>query len=321
MNQVVHPIDQQQQQPENTRDLRAEIGALMRADKKLTQAEIARQSGVNQGIISAWLAGTYSGNNDAAETKLTRWVDAYKERQVSARLLPEAPTWVATPSGKRISSALSYAQIAADIAVIYGGAGLGKSTAIFEYQRAYPNVFIATMTPATTGVVPCLEEIAEALGIRDPSGGARKIQRDIIARLRGSQGLLIIDEAQHLTVQALDAVRSLHDVTGVGLALVGNEAVYARMTGGNRAAYLDRLYSRIGKRVRLTKPTAKDIDALIVAWGIKSKESQKALHEIAAKPGALRGLTKVLRLASMVSDGRITAEDIKKAWRDLGGET
>lgn len=305
-----------------TRDLRAEIAALQLDTPKLTQAEIARQSGINGTRLSQWINGRYPGDNAALEAEIARWIDVYKVRQLEARALPAAPEWVPTPSGERVMAALGYAQLAGDIAVVYGGAGLGKTTAITRYRATNPNVWIATMTPCTAGAVPALEEIADSLGI-EVCGGAAKLQRAIIKRLRGTMGLLVIDEAQHLSVAALDAMRALHDATGLGLALVGNESVYARMTGGNRAAYLDRLFSRIGKRVRLTRSTKGDIEALIDAWGLTAKECRGALHEIAAKPGGLRGLTKVMRLASMFAAGSgraVSCDDIKAAWRDLGGE-
>lgn len=292
-------------------------------DTRMSQAAIAREVGVSGTAISQWLNGAYPGDVAALEAKIARWVDAYRERTLSARMLPEAPVWVPTPSADRVIAALGYAQIAGDIAVVYGGAGLGKTTAIRQYQRTSPNVWHATMTPATATVVPALEEIADSLGLKEVGGGAAKIQRAIIRRLHGTQGLLVIDEAQHLGVAALDAMRALHDATGVGLALVGNEAVYARMTGGNRAAYLDRLFSRIGKRVRLTRSTQADVTAIINSWRIEAKECRQILHEIAAKPGGLRGLTKVLRLASMFAVGAqrdIHCDDIRAAWRDLGGE-
>lgn len=312
-------------QPQNdARDLRAEIARLQREDRSLTQAEIARQSGVHASRLNQWLKGQYAGDNEALEAELARWIDAYHERRLRARALPEAPEWVETPSAQRVIAALGYAQLAGDITVIYGGAGLGKTTAITHYQRFHPNVWIATMSPCTASAVPALEEVAGALGI-EAGGGAARMQRAIIRRLRGTMGLLIIDEAQHLAVQALDAMRALHDATGVGLALVGNEAVYARMTGGTRAAYLDRLFSRIGKRVRLTRATRDDVDAIIDAWGVDVHACRRTLHEIAARPGGLRGLTKVLRLASMFAAGAeresMSCEDIRAAWRDLGGES
>ena len=45
----------------------------------------------------------------------------------------------------------------------------------------------------------------------------------IVQGLRGREGLLIIDEAQHLLLPALESLRSIHDATACGLVLMGNE--------------------------------------------------------------------------------------------------
>ncbi|CAA0103254.1 AAA family ATPase [Zhongshania aliphaticivorans] len=304
------------------RDLRAEIAALQKEDPKLSQAEIVRQSGVGNTVMSQWINGHYPGNTMKVEAAIARWIDAYKVRKQESKAFPKAPEWVATPSAERIISALGYAQLAGDISVVYGGAGLGKTSAIKQYQRLSPNVWVATMSSCTASNATALEEVVDALDM-DAAGGAAKLRRAIIKRITGSAGLLVIDEAQHLSINALEDIRSIHDKTGIGIALVGNEAVYSRMTGGNRAAYLDRLFSRIGKRVKLTRSTKADIDTLIKAWKIDFNDCRTALHEIASKPGALRGMTKVLRMASMFAAGEgrdINSADIKAAWRDLGGE-
>lgn len=303
------------------RDLIAEVVALQERDAELTQAEIGRQSGINPTRLNQWLRGSYAGDQVRLEAEVARWIDAYQQRRLENKALPAAPAWIATPSAERVLAALSYAQVAADVVLIYGGAGLGKTTGIREYAKTNPQVFVATMSPAAAGVVPALEEVSEAVGVK-ASGGAARSHRAVVKALAGSYGLLVIDEAQHLNTQALDQMRSIHDTTGIGLALVGNEQVYTAMTGGNRAAYLDRLYSRVGKRVKLAGATKGDVDALISAWAFKGTGCRQMLHDIAARPGGLRGLTKTLRLASMFAAGREEAPncgDIKAAWRDLGG--
>ncbi|HKJ94928.1 MAG TPA: AAA family ATPase [Gammaproteobacteria bacterium] len=299
-------------------DLREQIAELQRENPGLSRAEIARQSGISSARLSRYLNGSYPGDNAAVEAQLQRWIDSYHRRELEAEALPPAPWYVETPTSERITAALRYAQLAGDITVVYGGAGLGKTRTIENYRAHNPNVWIATMTPATATVVPALEEIAEALGIQ-ATGGAARIQRAIIRKLRGTMGLLIVDEAQHLGVQGLDAVRALHDATEVGLALCGNESVYARMTGGNRAAYLDRLFSRVGKRLYLRRVTHADVDTVINAWSVEAGECRTLLHQIAAKPGGLRDLTKTLRLASMFAAGRgekLCCQDIREAWAD-----
>lgn len=302
-------------------DVRAELLAVMTSDRTLVQAQIAREINVGSSAFSQWKSGTYAGDNEDIERKVRTWLDARKAKSASGDRMPRAPEFEATPTAQKIISALGYAQVAGDIALIYGGAGLGKTTAIKQYKVTGLSVWHATMTPASASVVTALEEICDALGINE-QGGAARLFKAIVRKVRNTGGLLVIDEAQHLSVAALDQIRSIHDATEIGIALVGNEAVYARMTGGNRAAFLDRLFSRVGKRLALKQSTEADIEALIAAWGINDKPCRRTLVDIARKPGALRTLTKVLRLASMhalAAKEAVCCEHVAKAWRELGG--
>ena len=94
------------------------------------------------------------------------------------------------------------------------------------------------------------------------------------------------------------------------------------MVGTNRAAYLDRLYSRVGKKIHLKKTVDGDADALIKAWGIEDVSCVNRVRDIASKPGALRVLNKVLRLAATYAQAAnrpVCCEDIHAACRELGG--
>lgn len=303
-------------------DLRDAVNAVMTNDRKMTQVAIAREIGLSASTFNQWLKGVYQGDNENVEGKLRTWLERDRDRRASGDTMPKAPSFVRTPTSQRIVGALGYAQAASDIAIIYGGAGLGKTSSIKEYASISLNVWHVTMTPATASVVTALEEICSVLGLAE-QGGAAKLMRAIVKKVRGTGGLLVVDEAQHLSTPALDQIRSIHDATEIGIALVGNQEVYARMTGGNRAPYLDRLYSRVGKRLSLAKSSDGDIAALIEAWGIDDSKCRATLLDIARKPGALRTLTKVLRLASMraaAEQKSVCCEHVAKAWRELGGE-
>lgn len=300
--------------------LRDTVRATMAADGGLSQSAVAKEAGFSVPTLSQWLNGIYPGNNEAVETKLRIWLEAYQARQAADEQLPQAPSFVPTQTATRVIGALSYAQIAGDIAVAYGAAGLGKTTACTQYQQSRPNVWVATMTPASSGVVTSLEEICEALGISS-GGGALKMFRAVIKRVRDTHGLLVIDEAQHLSTAALDQIRSIHDATGIGIALVGNEGVYARMAGGRNSVALDRLFSRIGRRLSLRSVIDADIKLLVKAWGITDAKCTTTLVEVAKRPGALRALTKTLRLASMQAAAEkrsVSCEDVRAASRELG---
>lgn len=304
-------------------DVRTLVRGLMAAEgnRRLSQSRIAAEAGISSTTLSQWLNGVYGGDNDAVEAKLTRWAETTQAARAQAATMPDAPGYVDTPTGTRVIGALRYAQIAGDMAVIYGGAGLGKSEAIKRYAQIAPNVWHATMTRASANVVTSLEVITDTLGLA-VIGGANRLFGAICKRVQGTNGLLVIDEAQHLTEASLDQIRAIHDATGIGIALVGNEQVFARMAGGNRAAYLDRLYSRIGKRVRLIRSTADDVNALLDGWRVRDAKTRTLLIEVAGKPGALRGMTKVLRLASMYAAAdqhALALDDVRAAWGELGG--
>lgn len=302
-------------------ELREQIRARIEADKRLSQAVLAKEAGLSAPTLNQWLAGKYPGDNENIDTKIRLWLEADQARRAAGSLMPVAPGFQALPTSARVLAALAYAQMAGDIAAIYGGAGLGKTSACVQYQGSNPNVWLVTMTESCGGLVSALQEISETLGLAT-AGGAREMSKRIARRVRGTNGLLLIDEAQHLGVPALEEIRQIHDATGVAIALVGNEGVFSRMAGGRGAERLDRLFSRVGKRLALRQSSEADVIGLVKAWGILDAKCHSTLIEVARRPGALRGLTKVLRLAAMnaAADSReVCCEDVRAAAAELGG--
>jgi len=306
---------------EKAERIRQDVQDLMKAGD-LSQTAVAKAAGISPAALNQWLKEKYQGDVEAVAATMEKWLAAHQTRTENGKRMPDAPEYVETPTSQKVMAALGYAQMAGDVAIIYGGAGLGKTRTLRHYANSHNNVWLATMTPAFRTAVSVMTEVSHALGIREFHGRAPSLHRAITQRLEGAYGLLIIDEAQHVALSGLDQLRSIHDATGVGLALVGNETVYGRMTGGSMAPYLDRLFSRIGKRVHIKRPYKDDITNLAAAWGISDAERLGPLRAIASKPGALRIMTKVLRLAGLYAAGReedITEQDIQHAWKELGG--
>lgn len=302
--------------PDDQDALREQVRAVL-ATAKLTQATAAREAGIAYTTFSAWLGGTYAGNNEKVAADVQRWLSSRAARAQTAANLPARPGFVATETAARIWPVLQYAQTSPDISVIVGAAGVGKTTALRQYQSVTSNVWVATMTPSTAGVSTMLAEICIEMGldVRAASQFARAVER----RVRGTGGLLVIDEAQHLTRPALEQLRSIHDRAEIGIVLAGNPAVLARLEGDRKTDFAQ-LFSRVGMRLRLAKPRAGDVAAMLDAWDVTDPEQVALCRAIAAKPGALRGMVKALGLAAMVAagDGRSrTAEDIKTAWSQL----
>ncbi|MDX9788804.1 MAG: AAA family ATPase [Desulfobacterales bacterium] len=292
-------------------------------EQSVSQNQIARESGISASAISGYLKGSYAGDTSSVEDKLEKWLLSSQKRAQQKRSFLPIPEWISLPTSERVLEVLQYAHHAGDIGVIYGASGVGKTYTLKHYEEKNPNVWVCVMTPAHAGVSPCLEEIAFALDMKGVSGRSARLLREIIRRVRDTNGLLVIDEAQHLLPSAIEVIRSIHDATGIGVVLCGNESVYARLTGGARTATFAQLFSRIGKRLKIIKPVKGDIFGIAGAFGVENGKAQQAVLEIGRKPGGLRGVVKTLRLAVVISAGagrEIDESIIKAAWCDLSGD-
>ncbi|GAK43625.1 phage transposase [Tepidicaulis marinus] len=296
--------------PEEHQAVRDQIRAIMETEDK-SQAALAKEVGIAYGTFTGWLSGSYQGNNDRITAAVQIWLAGREEKKRQKAIVPRAPEFILTPSAQDFIEALRFAQIMPEISVIAGGAGIGKTTSIHEYARKNRNVWIATMDPSTSSIHTMLSEVCEAMDLVERS--ASKLARAVARRVEGSGGLIIIDEAQHLKSEALDQLRSIYDRAdgSVGIALVGNESVYTRLEGEGRKATFAQLFSRVGVRVTQARPKAKDICAIIDAWKITEDEEVRLLKAIGRKPGALRGLTKCLQLATVLASGEGEERNLK----------
>ena len=285
----------------------------------MTQSTLAKQAGLSGPVVSQWLKGVYRGDNAGVQGKLSAWLASQRADTPNAdagRL-----RWVDTPTSQAITRALTFARVRPAIAAVYGGAGVGKTTTLTHYAQTFPNVWIVTASPSRSSMAAMLREIGAALELQSGGWQNRALSRDIIHRLSGTRGLLVIDEAQHLTLPALEEVRSIHDAAGVGVALCGNESVYSRLSGGTRRAEFAQLFSRAAPKLRLTSPQAGDVAAILEVWGVTGAAELKFAQQIASLPGGLRGLVKTLEQAALFSAQALSPDVamMRAAWNELGG--
>ena len=308
------PNHDQQMEAEQIRTLMRD---LMRRGQ--TQRELANEVGMPQSALSQWLQGKWQSMWPQQLYKLSIWQEHRLEGQ---KLAPNEPVWVDTKTGQEIRNALAFAQLEPSISIVYGAAGIGKTTAIRRYQSEGRNVWSVTGSPTKRALEPALRAVADALGLRGLDGGADQLSRDIAGRMYGSRGLLIFDEAQNLFEPALEELRSIHDVCGVGMCLAGNEQVYSNLTGGgHKSAAFAQLFSRVGLRLHLPAPTREDVDAVIDAWGVKGHQELQFLRTIGEAEGGLRLLNQVLRGASReaeASGAAVTIDLLRAASRGVG---
>lgn len=294
--------------PEEMEALRARVRAIKEAEN-LPLSRMAKEASLALGTFSNWLGDTYAGDNSRVAHEITKWLNVRASRAAVAATMPAAPGFLMTETASAIFDVLEHAQSMPELVVITGGSGVGKTFATRAYRDRSPNVWIITAQPSFGTPRAMLRDIAQALQI-DEKYSAQHISRSIAAKLAATRGLLIVDEAQYLWSDAVDQLRTLYDQVEIGVALVGNERVYRRLVG-------DQIFSRVGMRLSREKSLARDVEIVLDAWEITGASERKLLRAIARKPGALRGLTKALRIAHMLaaSDHRgINQDDISAAW-------
>ncbi|MDB7002780.1 AAA family ATPase [Escherichia coli] len=299
----------------NISDIRAGLRTLVE-NEETTFKQIALESGLSTGTISSFINDKYNGDNERVSQMLQRWLEKYH----AVAELPEPPRFVETQTVKQIWTSMRFASLTESIAVVCGNPGVGKTEAAREYRRTNNNVWMITITPSCASVLECLTELAFELGMNDAPRRKGPLSRALRRRLEGTQGLVIIDEADHLGAEVLEELRLLQESTRTGLVLMGNHRVYSNMTGGNRTVEFARLFSRIAKRTAINKTKKADVKAIADAWQINGEKELELLQQIAQKPGALRILNHSLRLAAMTAHGkgeRVNEDYLRQAFRDL----
>lgn len=174
----------------------------------------------------------------------------------------------------------------------------------------------------TTSVYVNLDPVIQAfeLGMNGIPRCKGPLSRELRRRLGGTHGVVIVDEADHLDIAALEELRLLQESTRIGLVLMGNHHLYTNMTGGSKTVEFARLFSRIAKRTAIKAPKVNDVKAIAEAWDVTAKKEQEFLLEIAQKPGAIRTMTYTLRLAAMNAYGkgkRVNEDYLREAYEEL----
>lgn len=266
----------------------------------LSWPQIGKQTHVAASTLSLFATGKYSGNNETIAVKVLAYRTRLTSQAEIAAGAPTVPAWYDTPTALRLMSLLRWAQ-SGEIVLIVTAPGIGKTRVAERFTAQDPNVWLATMSPSTAGVATMLIEIAEAIGLGVIKGSPQQLSRKIREHVRGKNGLLIIDEGQELTDKAINELRGLHDRTGVGIAMFGNQNVVGQIDG--RKSALAQISSRFSIRHEQLAAEPGDIDALLDAWRIEDPEQRAFLAKVGALPGALREMTHTIKIAYMAADG------------------
>lgn len=271
-----------------------------------SQTKAARAIGMSDSVISQYRRSAYDkGNIPDVEAKLAEFFTLRDEQQAAAEKAepyqPVADEYIPTSISQDVYAAIRYTQLNKGIAVIHGDAGIGKTKAAMQYALDNPATTIyLEVTPVSGSLGSFLKMLSRALHV---SEGRSKFDMilNIRERLDGSETLVIVDEAQHLRISALEEIRTLTDPNmitgkrGIGVVLIGNTEVYTRMRGREQASFAQ-LYSRIRMNRAYSTQQVKRDDMIKLFPALREAGREKEinfLHGIAQSRWGIRGSVNV----------------------------
>lgn len=287
--------------------------------KALTQAEVAPQIGVSPSAFSAFLAGRYKGDNGELARKLRVWLDRQDASDWLRLTVERLAAPVETPIFTAITAKCDLAKMLPCIVGIAGQPGVGKTKALTAYAARVPGTFYCEFSKDQSSIFATLKQIAHAIGLSDLPRAPDDLREAIQTRLTRTRALLICDEAQNMSRDGLEQVRTIFDRLGkteapIGVVFAGHPDLM------DKVGRMDQLDGRFGASLRIASASAADADALFDAWGLEDAGSRKFLRAHAGHRTGLRRIANVYRLAAIraAGDGApVQTDHMKSAWAAL----
>lgn len=234
-------------------DIKTELKSLMNR-RKYSFTAVARATGLSPASINLWINDNYQGKNEKISDAVANFLQRELERGAT-NIIP----FVETSIVKYIFEVGRLCHTNGEIGLCYGEAGIGKTVAVKEYSRAYSDSILIETDPGYT-TKSLLMELHKRLGL-SCKGCVYDLMDEITRKLYESGRLLIIDEAENLPYKALEALRRIHDKTGVGILLVGMPVLVENLRGSQNQ--YKQLYSRVGFSKSLSKLLTLDVSNIL----------------------------------------------------------
>ena len=275
-----------------------------------SKAALARAAGISSGTVSLVLDGNYVSPPTAHLEAMFGAIERQTARRRESSDIPFTVTSVA----KAVFSVIRRAHLDRDFGLFAGRVGIGKSMALRKYAEENRRAAVLLEAFPGAGAAVVLRILAQRIGAPARRRTIADITAAVVETLRGSDTVILIDEAETLTDHALLHLRRISDAAGVGVVLVGTPALMGLVYDP------DGKFGQITSRIGFWPPICQsistdDVRALVSAFSAEGvgAEAMAALAE--ACQGSARALRNLLRNAGrhcQRHDTAVSAEIVRQ---------
>lgn len=184
-------------------------------EREIETATLARKANYSASVVSQFLAGTYQGDLDKVARKLNRTIEQLARGEDP--LLPSG--YITTTQTTKILGLAALAQRTKKIAMYTGPSGAGKTMVaqaiVAGACAGVANAVHIKITSSHGSPREFLRLIAQSIDAKPTSGTRARILEGVLSKLAGTDWLLIIDDAQRLSVACDEIILDLVKIAGV----------------------------------------------------------------------------------------------------------
>lgn len=248
------------------------------------QRKAAAAIGYSEATISNYRNSKYIGDVAKLESRLRELLG----NADAAAELATPDTYVPTSISRGVYETIRLCHLKGGLAIECGDAGIGKTRAAQKYAEDYPNSSIyITVNPCLVTIAAFLKLLCRRLKI--PTGRKDDMWMEAESHLHGGRKVLIIDEAQHLPIKTIEAIRAFYDSNPeLGIIMIGNAETVTHGGAATRESFAQiRNRTKLTEIRRTTQITREDISMLFPA--LVGEKEIDLLHVIAQSEQAVRG--------------------------------
>lgn len=176
--------------------------------------------------LSQWRAGKYPGDNHQINVAVERFLRIEAQKKFARDL-----SFVEIRNSRRIWNVLETAHADGVIGVVIGDTGTSKTMSVKEYCKDNDVIYLeANRTYRMPNEYLRKIHVHKKVG-KDGRGSLNAMYNDIVEELRGTNTLIVIDQADYLNLGAIDVFRAISDEAEIGVVFVGLPSFLRKLRG------------------------------------------------------------------------------------------